>query len=160
MRNHPHVPARNQRLAAQFYETAGQVCFLTIRAFRGQSPFIDPALADAVVEMLYAERERSRCYVHIYCLMPDHLQFMLSPWEDGCSVLIFADRFKGRSTNMSWEFGHVGKLWQPRNYDRVVRCEEAIEPVALYILSDPVRHGLAETPEAYRWSGAWDPFPV
>jgi REP element-mobilizing transposase RayT len=157
---HPYVPARNQRLPSEFYETVGQVCLATVRAYRGQSPFTAAALNDAIIETLRTERERLHCWVHVYCLMPDHLQMMVSPNEDGYSVLTFIDQFKGKTTNLSWKFGWQGKLWQPRSYDHVVRCEEALPKIAEYILSDPVRSGLVERREDYPWCGVWDPFPV
>jgi len=156
---HPYKPPSNQRLPAEFYETVGQVCFVTVRAYRGQSPFVDPALNGMVVETLDLERERWECFVHVYCLMPDHLQMLISPRADGHSVLTFLDRFKGKTTNQSWAFGWRGKLWQPRSYDHVVRCEESLTEIAEYILSDPVRSGLVERAEQYPWRGIWDPFP-
>ena len=157
---HPYVPARNQRLAAGLYETAGHVCFVTIRAYRHQSPFTSPPRCQAMINTLRDQRILSRCLIHAFCLMPDHLQMLTSPREDGCSVLTFVDRFKGKSTNESWRFGWQGKLWQPRNYDHVVRTEESLEAIAEYILSDPVRSGLVAEADEYPWRGMWDPFPL
>jgi REP element-mobilizing transposase RayT len=165
---YPYVPARNQRLPSEFYETVGKVCFATVRAYGKYAPFASTLqrpqgarlLNDAVIETLRTERERLRCWVHVYCLMPDHLQMMVSPNEDGYSVLTFIDQFKGKTTNLSWQFQWQGKLWQPRSYDYVVQCEEALPKIAEYILSDPVRSGLVERREDYPWCGVWDPFPV
>ncbi|MBI3948485.1 MAG: transposase [Armatimonadetes bacterium] len=159
-RDHPYVPARNRRLAAHFYGLAGQVSFITIRAYRHQSPFTVPALNRAIIDALAAERRRLGCAVHIYCLMPDHLQMLVSPREDGHSVLTFVDQFKGKTTNLSWSYGWRGKLWQPRSYDHIVRAEQDLADIAQYILSDPARTGLVEDAEEYPWRGAWDPFPV
>ena len=158
-RTHPYIPARNQRLPAEFYETVGQVCFITLRAYRGQSPFFDPPFNDAVVEALRTGRDRWGCLIHVYCLMPDHLQMLVSPRETGHSVLTFVNLFKGNTTNLSWDFGWQGKLWQPRSYDHVVRREKALTEIAEYIRSDPIRSGLVDRVEQYLWYGFWDPFP-
>lgn len=91
--------------------------------------------------------------------MPDHLQLLVSPRINGFSVLTFADQYKGKTTNLSWKSGWRGKLWQPRSYDNVVRCEKALPDYVRYILSDPFRSGLVEREEDYLWKGIWDEFP-
>jgi REP element-mobilizing transposase RayT len=158
-RRQPYRHPRNQRLPEEYYNAIGRVCFITIRAYRGQSPFVTPVLNDAIIETLRAERERLQCWVHIYCLMPDHLQMIVSPRADGHSVLTFVDQFKGKTTNLSWKYGWRGKLWQPRSYDDVVRCEKALPDYASYILSDPARNNLVDCEEQYTWREVWDAFP-
>jgi REP element-mobilizing transposase RayT len=152
-------PARNRRLATEVYEEALRPCFLTIRAASHCAPFIAPELNDEIVAVLNAERLISRCQLYAFCLMPDHLHLLVAPESSGASVLIFTDRFKGRSTNASWKFGWRGRLWQPRSFDRVLRREESILSVCEYIIANPVRRGLVQYPDEYRWSGMIDPIP-
>ena len=153
------LPPRNCPLDPEFYETAGQPVFLTVRCSGDRNPFVTPALNSEVVGALLRERRRSRCSLYAYCLMPNHLHILVAPRRDGASVLDMLRRYKGTSTRIAWRFGITGRLWQPRYYDRVVRRGEAVEQVADYILYNPVRRGLVLEPEDYRWSDLLGPIP-
>lgn len=153
-----HRPApRNPPLEREVYARAGRSVFLTIRAAGKTSPFAADAFNARIVAALLDERRRSRCSLYAYRLMPDHLHVLVSPSSEGDSVLDMIRRFKGASTRIAWRYGIVGRLWQPRLYDRVLRRDEAIDRVCEYIRYNPVRRGLAVTPEAYRWAGVVDP---
>jgi putative transposase len=89
-------------------------------------------------------------------LLPDHLHFLASPCEEGVSILQFVDRLKGRATNESWRCGWQGKLWQPRYYNHVVRKDEDLLAIALYVMQNPVRKGLVGSAEDWAWSGGRD----
>ena len=154
-----HAP-RNRRLASQLYTHANRVYFITVRAYRNQIPFKGPALNKRMIDILRNEPERLRCQVHIYCLMPDHLHFLVSLWEDGVSVLTFSDQYKGKTTNESWQFDWEGKLWQPRYYDHIVRDDEDLVLIAQYILDNPMRKGLVGQGEEWPWSGQMNPLPT
>ena len=158
--NKPYRPPKNQRLAAELYTHANRVYFMTIRAYMHQSPFVKDNLNQTIVDIFYEEQERQNCAVFTYCLMPDHLHFLVSPRRDGISVLTFTDQFKGKTTNRSWKVGWQGKLWQPRYYDHIVRAEEDLLAIAQYILVNPVRKGLVEQAEEWPWSGQVNPLPV
>lgn len=99
--NKPYRPPRNQRLAHELYTCSNRVYFITIRAYLGQSPFIRDDLRELIVDTLREEQERQNCAVFTYCLMPDHLHFLVSPPEEGISILTFTNQYKGKATNRS-----------------------------------------------------------
>ncbi|MCB0239817.1 MAG: hypothetical protein KDH08_14500, partial [Anaerolineae bacterium] len=78
----------------------------------------------------------------------------------GVSVLTFANRFKGSSTNQSWAVGWQGKLWQRGCWDHIVRTEESLLAIAQYILDNPVRKGVVARAEDWPWSGHMNPLPL
>ena len=156
----PYHPVRNRRLDPELYSCANRVCFMTIRAYRNQAPFVRYELDQQILDVLREEQERQNCAVFIYCLMPDHLHFVVSPRQDGISVLTFTDQYKGKSTNRSWTAGWHGKLWQQRYYDHIVRAEENLRAIAEYILNNPVRKELVEHAEDWSWSGHMNPLPL
>ncbi len=153
----PYFPPANRRLAPELYACVNYVCFMTIRAHESRSPFVSPALNRIVLDVLREEQERQNCRVFTYCLMPDHLHFLVSPGIDGISVLRFTEQYKGKATNRSWKAGWHGKLWQPRFYDHIVRAEEDLYGIAEYILNNPVRKGLAVRSEDWPWAGHMNP---
>ena len=156
----PYTPAQNQRLDPELYAIAGQVYFMTIRAYKGALPFRRADLNRLVIDTLRQEQERQLCTVYAYCLMPDHLHFLVSPNADGVSALRFTEEYKGKATNLSWTLGWHGKLWQPRYYDHIVRREESLLAIAKYILDNPVRRMLVKEADAWPWSGVMNPLPL
>ena len=88
-----------------------------------------------------------------YCLMPDHLHFVAGPDRDGCSVLTFVERFKGKTTNANWSLGWSGVLWQRRFHDHVLRGAEPLDDIQNYTLDNPVRAGLVEEQTDWPWAG-------
>jgi REP element-mobilizing transposase RayT len=156
---HPYVPSRNQRLSAEQCAIVGNVGFFTICAYKQSKPFVVAELNEAVVATVLAERFGLGMGLYVYCLMPDHLHVLIGPKEPGRSMLTFIDQFKGKSTRVSWAHGWPGKLWQPRSYDHLVRRAEDLRAIAEYISDNPVRKGLVESSQDYRWSGLADPLP-
>jgi putative transposase len=132
---------------------------MTIRAYKNQSPFVLHNLSTLALDILREEQKRLNCAVFTYCLMPDHLHFLISPKIEGISVLKFTDQYKGKTTNRSWAAGWRGKLWQPRYYDYIVRAEEDLYGIAQYILDNAVRKRLVAHPDDWPWSGHMNPLP-
>jgi REP element-mobilizing transposase RayT len=149
-------PSRNARLSPEMYTTVGRPVFFTIRAVHATSPFARPELADITVTCLLEQRSKSSCEVPVYCIMPDHVHAAVTPALQGASSLTFVDRFKGWCGRECHLAGWEGKLWQPRSYDHVVREDEDLLKIAVYILHNPVRRGLVTAPAEYRWAGIPD----
>ena len=84
-----------------------------------------------------------------YCFMPDHLHLLIV--GDGAASLVrFVQHFK-QATAYSY-----ARLWQRSFYDHVLRKEESVEDVALYILNNPVAGGLVANMSEYPFSGPRD----
>jgi putative transposase len=156
----PYQPPVNQRLDPALYMDPNRVVFITISAYQRTAPFNNPELNTAIIDCLKSEQTRNRCQIFTYCLMPDHLHYLISPLENGVSTLVFTDQFKGKTTNLSWKHGWHGKLWQPRSYDHIVRAEEDLRAIAQYILNNPVRKELISRAEDWQWSGELNPLPL
>ena len=157
--NKPYNPPRNQRLPSELYERSDHVCFITVCVQNSRRAFLRPEISQIVLDVLRSEQDRLACSVFTYCLMPDHLHYLVQPCEDGTSVLTFTDQFKGKSTNLSWTVGWRGKLWQRGYWDHIVRNEESLVAISQYILDNPVRKGLVAKAEDWPWSGHMNPLP-
>ena len=156
----PYRPALNQRLERSLYGSPSTVCFITVRAYHAQAPFVRDELNRMMLAILNEEQERQHCFVFTYCLMPDHLHFLVSPQIEGASILVFVDQYKGKTTNASWTCGWSGKLWEPRFYDHIVRSDEDLRAIAEYIVANPVRQRLVGCAADWQWSGALSPLPM
>jgi len=105
-------------------------------------------------------RAESRVRVLAFVVMPDHIHALLSPMGEsqiGDSMKFFK-RVVGNQTRKS---GHVGRVWEARFYDRVIRDRPELMAAIEYIHANPVRAGLCEEPVVWPWSTAacidrWD----
>ena len=115
--------------------------------------------------------ERARCFVadsihygngrrfdlHAFVVMPDHIHIILTPRWDANGTFSISDimqAIKGASAHRINHFlGRYGKVWQDESFDRALRCDEAIDRKMSYVIENPVRAGLVQTPGDYPW--AW-----
>ncbi len=81
--------------------------------------------------------------------MPDHLHLIVAS-ESEVPLTAFARLFKQLS-GYRFKQSHDNHLWQISYYDRVVRREESIHAIAAYIWGNPVRAGLVENAQDYRF---------
>jgi len=141
------------------YSDPNYVYFLTLCADGAQQPFANDALAQAVVEALLFRYRQGEFRLYVYCLMPDHLHLALSPCPGHGTVSRVIQGFKSYTTRLAWQHGIQGKLWQRSFYDHIARRSEDLLAICRYILANPVRKGLVETPEDWPYSGMLDPLP-
>jgi len=57
-------------------------------------------------------------------------------------------RLEGASVHL---INHTGRLWQRESFDHILRSDEKLAEVREYICMNPVRAGLAATPDEYPW---------
>ena len=97
------------------------------------------------------ERYGWRC--HAYCLMPNHYHLALTTPAPNLGAgmgrlnQVYAQWFNHRHDR-------VGHLFEQRYWSRLLEAEERFLGVARYIVANPVRAGLADTPNGYPWSSA------
>jgi len=91
--------------------------------------------------------------LYAYCFMPDHVHLLLCP-EEGKDPMKFVQRYKGKTTRAYWKVSRQAKLWQRGFYDHILRGEEDVRQVVLYILENPVRKGMVASFKDYPFSGS------
>jgi putative transposase len=96
--------------------------------------------------------EETRCAVHAYCLMTNHVHLLLTPAApDGPSVLMrkvgqrYVPYFNRR-------YSRTGTLWEGRFKSCLVESARYVLGCHRYIESNPVRASMVSHPAAYRWS--------
>jgi len=100
--------------------------------------------------------------------MPEHVYLLLRPAETltvarllrtvkvGVAKRVI-NRWRELNTPVlaSLRFGDTFRFWQPGGgFDRNVRDEEAFSREVRYIHHNPVKRGLAASPDLWKWSGA------
>ncbi len=96
---------------------------------------------------------RSGLEIWSYCLMPNHVHLIAVPEEPDSLRAGISEAHRRYTRMINFRQGWRGHLWQER-FASFVMDERYLLAVARYIERNPVRAGLAEKPEEYKWSSA------
>ncbi len=163
---------RRHRLPMAYYTDADHVFMFTLCARQHGSPFARGSLATAIVDALLWRKTHHAWTMFCYCLMPDHLHFVVRLSRDEkrlynagargwmpAGLLDQIGAFKRYTTTQIWYAqGGTGALWQRSSYDRTMRADEPIDEAVHYVLNNPVRRGLVSRWEEYPYSAIADPW--
>ena len=87
-----------------------------------------------------------------FCIMPDHVHLLMC--NAGTTLGAIVNRFKGRVSSRARRLNPELTPWQAGYWDHIVRKEEGLYDVLLYILLNPVRAGLVNDWWDYPWLGS------
>src|SRR5688500_921552 len=122
---------REHHLPREAYAQTDQAFFLTLCARHHGEPFWSRPLAGAVIEAMEYRRRRSLWWIYTFCLMPDHLHFVVqlrrqvepAPSKD---LLTLVAELKSITTRAAGRDGLKGKGWQHAQYDYGLRGGPAV----------------------------------
>ena len=146
------TPRKDIRLARDEY-VGKRIYFLTICAENRRPIFREGGRPRAAIEELSKVASRLNVPVHVYCVMPDHVHFLVEGVTAQADVVKFVAQWK-QGTGFALRQELPRRFWQKGFYDHVLRRAEDSEAVAWYIWMNPVRKGLAAKPELYPFSGS------
>ncbi len=100
-------------------------------------------------------KECSRRYgvqVHAYCLMTNHVHFLVTP--EGKDSISRASRDIGSRYGYYFNktYKRTGTLWEGRHKSSLVQSERYLLACTRYIEMNPVEAGMVRKPQEYRWS--------
>jgi REP element-mobilizing transposase RayT len=127
--------------------------FLTICAEGRAAVFLDPNVARSVASQVLRDATAYRFAVIAYVLMPDHTHWLVEGLSETSALRPFVKMAKQRS-GYTFRQEKREPLWQSGFYDSVIREGKEVWGVIRYIVENPVRAGLVETPEAHEWWGS------
>ena len=125
--------------------------FLTILTKDHTAYFKEAEVIDSLIDILIETARLERFDVLAYCFMPDHLHLLVSGDDDNSNLMKFISLFRQKS-GYWFKKNYNKNLWHISYYDHILRKEESIEGMALYILENPVRRGLVSDPKEYPFS--------
>jgi putative transposase len=127
--------------------------FLTICTHQRRPLFSDSATIDLVTAQISHTAKEQGFEIPAYCFMQDHVHLLAIGADENADLTSFVRLMKQRA---AWRFARArcGKLWQEGYFDRVLRNEESTLDVVRYILGNPVRAGLVNSPADYPYWGS------
>jgi putative transposase len=137
---------------------AGDWHFITCSCYRRQPFFASIRHKDLFLEILEEVRVRHNLIVGGYVVMPEHFHLLISEPERGTVSLtmqVLKQRVSRACLGKQWESWHTelpSAFWQRRYYDFNIYSERKYTEKLRYIHRNPVRRGLAASPELWPWS--------
>jgi REP element-mobilizing transposase RayT len=114
----------------------------------------DPAVADAVVHALEYGATLLKLYdLHAWVIMSNHVHILIYPHAPLPRITSRIKSFSAREANRI--LGRKGQpFWAPESYDHWVRDRGEFDDIVRYIEFNPVKAGIVEKADEYRWSSA------
>ncbi len=114
----------------------------------------EPEIAEiAESALLQGEDPLGFYLLEAYVIMPNHVHVLLHPRVPLPRITKGLKGVSARQANVA--LGRSGKpFWQDESFDHWVRDLAQLERIRSYIEMNPVKAGLAKTPEEWRWSSA------
>jgi len=107
-----------------------------------------------VVEDALLNFQGQRYTLHAWCVMPDHVHVLVTPFEDRPLNTILHSWKSFTANEVNKMLHRAGALWQPESFDHLVRSQQAFEKFIAYIEANPVGAGLCPDPSAWPFSSA------
>jgi REP element-mobilizing transposase RayT len=153
------APPNNGRLTDDINRSSVPLCFLRQderldRERSGPVWLQDSRIAGVVGNaLLYGEAVRRFYELHAWVVMPNHVHVIFQPHTAMPSILRWLKGRTGRVANQILGRGGT-PFWQDESFDHWVRSAEELQDLIEYVEYNPVKAGLAETKEQWRWSSA------
>lgn len=138
----------------------GQTYLVTTTTFAQRPWFASWLVGAAVARELGGGRLWRDNHVHAWVLMPDHMHILLT-LGDGESLSHLVARVKAVCARTARVVTKSDDgIWASAFHDHALRRDEQPAIAARYIIANPVRAGLVETPWQWPfWDSEWLPEP-
>lgn len=115
------------------------------------------SLAKIVADTLHFW-DGKRLELFAYCIMSNHVHVVLRLFNDTeidtppylQEIMHSIKRFSARECNKL--LGETGKFWQDESYDRLIRNDEELHRILIYVLNNPVKANLCKQMKDWKWS--------
>ena len=124
---------------------------VTQRGVRRQPTFFDDTDYEFYLSLAVELKEEWPVEFWAYCLMPNHIHAVVVPGNKDSLSKYFAILHRRYAWKTNRRHDWLGHLWQKRFYS-VVMDEPHATAALRYVEQNPVRAGLCESPEEWRWS--------
>lgn len=126
---------------------------VTQRGARRQRTFFSDVDYREYLDLLVAAMPKAGVSIWAYCLMPNHVHFVLVPERNDSLAVLFREAHRRYTRYVNFREGWRGHLWQER-FHSFCMDERHLLAAVRYVELNPVHAGLCERPEDWHWSSA------
>ncbi|MDT8405275.1 transposase [Sulfuriflexus sp.] len=125
---------------------------LVQRGNNREACFIEPENYQYYLELWKEVSRRYGVAVHAYCLMTNHIHFLVTP--DTPTAISNATKVVGSryAQYINRRYKRTGTLWEGRHRPSLIQSEKYLLICHRYVELNPVRAGMVARPEEYHWS--------
>ena len=139
--------ARQPRLAV-----AGHPYHVIHRGHDRQPIVRDDDDRETFLAMLDTHARASKVAVHAYVLMDNHVHLLLTPETDAGLPTLMQSLGRSYVRYFNQRHRRSGTLWEGRYRSNLIESERYLLACMVYIDLNPVRAGMVEQAQDYRWS--------
>jgi len=149
----PFGPRYVGTMARTARAAVGGVCYHVInRGNRCTTVFHTPSDYESFVRLMHRAGERTPMRVLAYCLMPNHVHFVLWPHADGDMSRWMHWLFTSHVVRYNKVRGISGRVWQGRFKAFPIQQDRHLLTVIRYVERNPVRANLVASAADWEWS--------
>ncbi len=131
------------------FNIEGSIYFITTSLSQKNRLFTEDE-AEIVEETILDLASRKEIVVYAYVIMPDHIHLLIRPINLGISKTV--QLIKGRASRKI----NKGSFWQKGFFDFTIMTDKKFREKFNYIHYNPVKRGLVERAEDYKYSSAME----
>jgi putative transposase len=105
----------------------------------------------AYLDFITAAKPKAGCDIWAYCLMPNHVHFVIVPQNKHSLARLFTEAHRRYTRMINFRENWRGHLWQER-FHSFVMDEPHLNATVRYVELNPVSARLCERPQDWRWS--------
>src|SRR5690606_33474999 len=126
---------------------------VTQRGNRRQTTFFCDEDYDYYIELMVRFLKETSTEVWAYCLMPNHVHFVMVPGEEDGLRSVLGEFLRRYTRHVNFREGWRGHLWQER-FHSFVMDEQYLLATVRYVERNPVVAGLCRDARDWPWSSA------
>jgi putative transposase len=126
---------------------------VTQRGNRREAVFFNDGDYRFYLDLIASAARRSGTAIWSYCLMPNHVHFIMAPSRADGLRATFAEAHRRYTARVHARERWTGHLWQGR-FSSTAMDERHLIAAARYVPMNPVRAGLVERARDWPWSSA------
>jgi putative transposase len=126
---------------------------ITQRGNRRERVFFEDTDYAVYLDLISRAAKGAGTAIWSYCLMPDHVHFIMAPSTPDGLRETFAEAHRRYTARIHQRFKWTGHLWQGR-FGSVAMDDDHMLAAARYVPMNPVRTGMVARPEDWPWSSA------
>ena len=124
---------------------------VTQRGNRRQKTFFNSEDYQAYLELIAIAKSNAGCDIWAYCLMPNHVHFVIVPEYKESLALLFKEAHRCYTRRVNFREKWRGHLWQER-FHSFVMDEPRLDATVKYVELNPVKAKMCKNPQDWRWS--------
>ena len=131
----------------------GEAHHVTQRGNRRETVFFGDDDYRAYLALIAGAAKRARAAIWSYCLMPNHVHFIIVPEHEDALRATFAEAHRRYTARIHAREQWTGHLWQGR-FSSTAMDGTHLMAAARYVAMNPVRAGLVSHATDWPWSSA------